>query len=103
MRNDALKTLIRRRDPPYQDASLREVADGVLHREVLRSLFRRLPAAQSEAFVMHFALGLKVRDIAAAAGVPVNTVHSRLRLAKATLRSRAESEPALRDVLNVHP
>jgi RNA polymerase sigma-70 factor (ECF subfamily) len=70
---------------------------------VLRSLFEELPDAQSEALVMHVALDLKVWEVAAATGAPVNTVRSRLRLAKAALRLRIESEPALRDALEVLP
>jgi RNA polymerase sigma-70 factor (ECF subfamily) len=64
-------------------------------------LFEELPEAQSEALVMHFVLELTVEEIADATGAPVNTVRSRLRLARGALRARIESDPALRDALEV--
>ena len=72
-------------------------------REVLRALCEELPETQSEALVMHFVLEFTVEEIARASAAPVNTVRSRLRLAKETLRRRIEADPVLRDSLEVLP
>jgi RNA polymerase sigma-70 factor (ECF subfamily) len=70
-------------------------------RDLLRELCDELPDAQSEALLMHCALGLSVDEVAAASRVPKNTVKSRLRLAKEALRTKIEGDPRLRDLLEV--
>jgi len=100
-RGDAYAEPVSDRDLPHHDLSPGQVAHDVRRREVLRALFEELPEAQSEALVMHFVLELTVDEIADATGAPANTVRSRLRLAKAALRLRVESDPALRDALEV--
>jgi RNA polymerase sigma factor (sigma-70 family) len=72
-------------------------------RAVLRDLCDELPQPQAEAVVMHFMLGFTIEETAAAADVPVNTVRSRLRLAKEALRERIALDPALRETLEVMP
>jgi RNA polymerase sigma-70 factor, ECF subfamily len=54
--------------------------------EVMRDLLRRLRPIQAETLVMRVVLGFSVEEIAAATEVPVNTVKTRLRLGKKTLR-----------------
>jgi RNA polymerase sigma-70 factor (ECF subfamily) len=44
-----------------------------------------------------------LEEISAASGAPINTVRSRMRLAKEALRKRIEADPALRDLLEVEP
>ena len=46
----------------------------------------RLPKRQREAVVMHYMEGLKIREIAEALGVPLQTVSSRLKRAREALR-----------------
>jgi RNA polymerase sigma-70 factor (ECF subfamily) len=62
--------------------------DGRASAELVRELVGTLPEAQSEALAMHFVLGFTVAEIAEAAGLPVETIRSRLRLAKGALRAR---------------
>jgi RNA polymerase sigma-70 factor (ECF subfamily) len=62
-------------------------------RTLLRRLLGELPETQSEAMVLRLALGYSIEEIATITGAPINTVRSRLRLAKDALRSRIEAEP----------
>ncbi len=55
-------------------------------RVLILDLLERLPAPTAEALAMHFVLGYTVDEIASVAGVPSNTVWSRLRLGKQALR-----------------
>lgn len=70
-------------------------AEGAL--PVIRALIDDLPEPQAEAFALHVLLGYTVAEIAELSGAPIETVRSRLRLAKQTLRTRALAHPALRD------
>ena len=79
------------RPPPRPFAARRK--------EALRSLLEELPTEQAEAFAMRIVLGCSLEEIARESGAPLNTVRSRLRLAKERLRSRIESDPALRETL----
>lgn len=72
-------------------------------RAVLRQLCDELPAAQSEALILHCVLGMSVEEIAATADCPTNTVKSRLRLAKDAMRLRIGADPAMSDLLGVTP
>jgi RNA polymerase sigma-70 factor (ECF subfamily) len=80
-------------------ASPREDAFATRRKEALRSLLEELPTEQAEAFAMRIVLGCSLEEIARESGAPLNTVRSRLRLAKERLRSRIESDPALRETL----
>jgi len=102
-RGDAYAELVRDRELPAQVDSTGHVAQDVLRRRLLRSLFNELPDAQSEALVMHFVLEFTVEEIASATGAPINTVRSRLRLARQALRTRIEADPALKDALELLP
>jgi RNA polymerase sigma-70 factor (ECF subfamily) len=70
-------------------------------KEILRDLLAELPAAQGEALAMRVVLGWSLEEIAARSGAPLNTVRSRLRLAKEGLKRRIESEPSLVEALEV--
>ena len=70
-------------------------------REALAALLDELPANQAEVLVLHVALGFTIDEIAAAAGRPVETIRSRLRLAKQALRDRIQASPELSDILEV--
>jgi DNA-directed RNA polymerase specialized sigma24 family protein len=64
-------------------------------------LLEELPPAQAEVLVLHCAFGFTVAQIAASAGRPAETIRSRLRLAKRTLRDRIDASAELSDVLEV--
>ena len=68
-------------------------------RATLRQLLCELPDVQAEVLALHTMLGYSVEETAAAVGVPVNTVRSRLRTALAALRVRVEGDGALLDVI----
>jgi RNA polymerase sigma factor (sigma-70 family) len=72
-------------------------------RVAFRSLLDDLPDAQAEALVLRNVLGYSIEEIAGAAQVPVNTVRSRLRLAKEAVRARVAGDPALAEALEVEP
>jgi RNA polymerase sigma factor (sigma-70 family) len=67
-------------------------------RAMVRMLLAELPEAQSETLALRFCVGLSMEELAAATEAPLNTVYSRLRLAKAALRARIASDPVLADL-----
>lgn len=67
-------------------------------RAMVRMLLDELPVVQSEALALRFCVGLSMEEIAETTQTPLNTVYSRLRLAKAALRSRIEHDPVLADL-----
>ncbi len=70
---------------------------------LLRGLLDELPTEQAEALAMRTILGWSREEIARSSGVPVNTVRSRLRLAKEALRRKIEGDPALAEELGIRP
>lgn len=70
-------------------------------KEVLRELLAELPPEQAEALAMRVVLGWSLEEIAGQSGAPLNTVRSRLRLAKESLRKTIESQPGLCEALEV--
>lgn len=64
---------------------------------IVRELLATLPDALAEALALHVVLGYTVVEIAEAASLPVETVRSRLRLAKQALRKRVLNNPKLRE------
>lgn len=81
---------IRTERPEYEDA-----AAPVLRREGERRMLRaldRLPGEQREAVLLAFGKGLTAREIAQAAGVPLGTAKSRVRLG--LQKARAELSAA---------
>jgi RNA polymerase sigma-70 factor (ECF subfamily) len=77
----------------------RETIVANRQRQHLRDLLEELPGAQADALAMRAVLGYSLDEIAEATGVPVNTVRSRLRLAKEALRQRIDSDPSLGELL----
>ena len=67
---------------PVADANVAEIERA----EVMRDLIRRLRPIQAETLVLRVVLGFSVEEIAVATEVSVNTVKTRLRLGKKTLR-----------------
>lgn len=76
-----------------------EDADASRRREALRALLDELPSAQAETLAMRVCLGLSLEEISESTGAPVNTVRSRVRLAREALRLRIASDPELSELL----
>ena len=70
-------------------------------KEILRELLAELPVEQGEALAMRVVLGWSLEEIATQSSAPLNTVRSRLRLAKESLRKTIESQPGLCEALEV--
>jgi RNA polymerase sigma-70 factor, ECF subfamily len=67
--------------------------------DAVRELLETLSEEQAETIAMRFMLGWPLQQVADATGVPVNTVRSRLRLAREALRKRIDANPRLMDLL----
>jgi RNA polymerase sigma-70 factor (ECF subfamily) len=80
---------------PTDAALLRE------RREALSALLDELPPDQAEVLVLHAAYGFTIEELAGSIGRPVETIRSRLRLAKRLLRDRIGANPDLADLLRV--
>jgi len=62
---------------------------------ILRELLAELPSEQSEALALRVMFGLSLEEVARETGAPVNTVRSRVRLAKDRLKRRIEGDVRL--------
>lgn len=76
-----------------------DVLLSAYRRQMLRELCDELPEAQSEALVLHCVMGMSLDEVASATATPRNTVRSRLRLAKESLRARISGDSRLRETL----
>jgi RNA polymerase sigma-70 factor (ECF subfamily) len=85
---DRLEAVSDRDEVPHHERPP-EMAERDEQRGVLREALRRLPVEQREALVLAFWGGLRVREVAAAAGVPFGTARSRMRLGLEKLRADA--------------
>ena len=72
-------------------------------KRAMRDLLSDLPEEQADALALRVMLGWSLEDVAQATGAPLNTVRSRVRLAKEALRRRIEADPTLSDELEVGP
>lgn len=88
-------------EPPSRDDLPSERSDARRRTDALRGLLDNLPEEQAEALGLRTMLGWSLEEIAEASGAPVNTVRSRLRLAKEALRRRIEADPDLAERLGV--
>jgi RNA polymerase sigma factor (sigma-70 family) len=68
-------------------------------RELLRDLIASLSPILAEALTLRILLGLPLAEVAEISGVPMNTIRSRVRLAKEALRSMIEADPVAVDLL----
>ena len=66
---------------------------------LLRELLTQIAPEQAETLTLRVVLGWSLPEIASATGVPLNTVRSRIRLAKNALRTAIEQNPALASAL----
>jgi RNA polymerase sigma factor (sigma-70 family) len=78
-----------------------EIAHAARRKKIVLELLAEIPDEQAESMAMRFVLGWSLEEVASATRAPVNTVRSRLRLAKEALRKRIESDPALAEELGV--
>jgi len=85
----------------FPDSDSGALSEARRRTELVRRLLDRIPAEQAEALAMRTMLGWSIEEIARASGVPINTVRSRLRLAKEALRRNIEADPSLADELGV--
>jgi RNA polymerase sigma-70 factor (ECF subfamily) len=81
--------------------SPREQTESSRRKDVLRDLLAELAPEQGETLAMRVVLGWSLAEIAAHTSAPVNTVRSRLRLAKEALRRRIEGDAVLLEMLEV--
>lgn len=82
-------------------ASASDTVAAERRKNIVRELLDQLPEAQAETVAMRFSLGLSLEEVAQATGVPLNTVRSRLRLAKEAIRGRIDQNPALLEELSL--
>ena len=82
-----------------EHATPHDTAIADRRKRLVRELLAVIPPEQAEALALRVALGWSLEEIAAASDTPLNTVRSRLRLAKEALRRRIESDPARYDEL----
>ncbi len=68
---------------------------------IVRDLVATLPQALAEALTLHVILGYTVQEISRTCDVPMETVRSRLRLARQSLRKRVLGNPTLLEALEV--
>jgi RNA polymerase sigma factor (sigma-70 family) len=78
-----------------------EEAAANSRKALMRGLLDDLPNEQAEALAMRVVLGWSIKEIATHSGAPLNTVRSRLRLAKEALKSRIEQDADLVEALGV--
>jgi RNA polymerase sigma factor (sigma-70 family) len=86
---------------PLEPASPGQLAEAHRRQEILRNLLAAIPTEQGETLAMRVVLGWSLEEIAAHSRAPVNTVRSRLRLAKEALRRRIEGDAGLLEALEV--
>lgn len=72
-------------------------ADADRRRSAIRELLAQLPDEQAETLALRIGLGCTIEEIARETQAPIDTVRSRLRLAKARLRAFIESDASLRE------
>ena len=88
---------------PSPGPSPADSAMSARRREALEALLDELPEPQAEVLVLHCALDFSVDEIAASVGRPLETIRSRLRLAKRALRERIGASAELTELLEMRP
>jgi len=84
---EALTEVTERRRAPHDDAGT-----AAYQRRCVRDLLSRLPRDQAEVMALHVVLGHSLLEVSQSTSIPLNTVKSRLRLAKQALRRALEAE-----------
>jgi RNA polymerase sigma-70 factor (ECF subfamily) len=88
---------------PDDPVSPGDLADARRRKDILRQLLSALPPEQGEALAMRVVLGWSLEEIATHMRAPVNTVRSRLRLAREAMKRRIEADASLLEALEVDP
>ncbi|HEX7663410.1 MAG TPA: RNA polymerase sigma factor [Polyangiaceae bacterium] len=88
-------------DTVSDDVAPSDEALSTERREIFRKLMDRLPEVQAETFMLRVVLGWSLEEVAEATNAPLNTVRSRMRLAKDALRAMIENDPSLVEALEV--
>ena len=101
MRSDRRDESVELEAIPGTQASLSDHVGAERRRVVVRDLISQLPPEQAQTLAMRIALGFSLSEVAEATGVPLNTVRSRIRLAKEALRKRVDADPQLQHLLEV--
>ena len=83
------------------NAAPSEIAFAERRKQVIRDLLGEIPEEQAESMALRFVLGWSLEEVASATNAPVNTVRSRLRLAKTALKKRIGANPALAEALGM--
>ncbi|MFZ5439936.1 MAG: RNA polymerase sigma factor [Myxococcota bacterium] len=83
------------------DASQSQQVEAEQRRQMVRALIETLPEEQAETLALRVVLGFSLEEVAEATGVPLNTVRSRVRLAKTALKKRIEADPRLTTALSL--
>ena len=83
------------------DPSQADALEAERRRHGVRALMEKLPEEQAETLALRVVLGFSLEEVAEATGVPLNTVRSRVRLAKTALKKRIEADPRLLAALEV--
>ena len=83
------------------DPSQSDAVEAERRRAVVRDLLQTLSEEQAETLALRIVLGFSLEEVAEATGVPLNTVRSRVRLAKTALKKRIEADPKLSAMLEV--
>ena len=86
---------------PNQAPSPMEDICASRRRQLLGLLLDELAPSQAEVLVLHCALGFTVAEVAASLGCPVETVRSRLRIAKQALRERIGANSEWAEILEI--
>jgi RNA polymerase sigma factor (sigma-70 family) len=84
---EELANATERRRPPHDDSGT-----AAYQRRCVRDLLARLPREQAEVMALHVVLGHSLLEVSQSTSIPLNTVKSRLRLAKQALRRTLEAE-----------
>ncbi len=100
-KREQLRALQLETDVSVSEPSASDRAHANTRLELLRTLLADLPASQGETLALRYVLGSSIKEIAQTLAVPVNTVRSRLRLAKQAMRARIEADPALAEELEI--
>jgi len=95
--------LAAREPPPEPVASPSDDSVAERRRTLLRDLLAEIPEEQAETLALRVVMGWSLEEVSASTGAPINTVRSRLRLAREALRRRIESDPRLAEELEVAP
>ncbi|HSU41803.1 MAG TPA: sigma-70 family RNA polymerase sigma factor, partial [Polyangiaceae bacterium] len=80
-----------------------DLAEAEQRRRILRELLASLPEEQAETLALRSVMGWSLEEVARATGAPLNTVRSRVRLAKEALRRRIEARPELAAEVSLDP